>query len=193
MENGLLSTVEKSAKYWWISLIIGILAIGLGICCLFTPMDTFQALSIVFIISFIVGGILEITFALSNTKIMNNWGWTLAMGIIDVIFGIILICNPDLAPLFLAYLIAFWVLLRSIWGIGVSMDLQQIKNSQWGWLLALSILGVIISLILLFKPEITALFTAYIISFAFIFYGIFRIYYSIRLKDIGAQIKKFEQ
>lgn len=189
MEKNLLSRIQKNAKNWWISLLIGIISLLLGIWCLFTPLETFAALSIVFTISFFAGGLMEIIFALSNTQTMKNWGWTLAMGIIDLIFGFILISNPIMAPVLLACLIAFWLLFQAIWGIGISIDLKSVEGSEWGWLLALSIIGVFAAFLLIFRPEITALFTAYIVSFGFIFYGIFRIYLSLKLKSIEKHLE----
>jgi len=91
----------------------------------------------------------------------------------------------ELAPLMLCYLIAFWIMLQSMWGIGISFDLQSLKESGWGWLLALSILGVFASVLLLFQPQVAGLFAAYIISFGFIVYGILRIYLAFRLKSLN--------
>ncbi len=190
MDNHLLSSFKKAIKHWWVSLLVGIIAVALGLWCMFTPLTTFAALTIVFVISFFIGGISEIVFALANKDAMKNWGWTLAMGIIDFIFAIILLANMAIAPLMLCYLIAFWIMLQSIWGIGMSLDLQSIKGSGWGWLLALSILGVFSSIILLFQPAIAGIFAAYIISFGFLAYGILRIYLAFRLKNLEKYLPK---
>jgi len=190
MENHLLSSFKKAIKHWWVSLLVGIIAIALGIWCMFTPLTTFAALTIVFVVSFFVGGISEIAFSLANKDSMKNWGWTLAVGIIDLIFAIILLANMELAPLMLCYLIAFWIMLQAIWGIGMSLDLQAIKNSGWGWLLALSILGLFASFLLLFQPAVAGLFAAYIIAFAFLAYGILRIYLAFRLKSLEKYLPK---
>lgn len=184
MKNHLLSSFQKAIKHWWVSLIVGIVALVLGIICMFTPLATFAALTFVFVISFFIGGISEIAFAITNRDSMRNWGWTLAMGIIDLIFAIILLNNMSLAPLMLCYLVAFWILLQSMWGVGMSSDLQSFKGSGWGWLLALSILGIIAAILLLFQPEVAGIFAVYIVAFAFIAYGILRIYLSYRLKSL---------
>lgn len=184
MENHLLSTFKRAIKNWWISLLVGIIAVVVGFICMFTPFATFAAISLLFVCSFFVGGISEIVFALSNKNAIHNWGWTLAMGIIDLLFAIFLLANLDIAPLMLSYFIAFWILIQSIWGIGMAFDLQSVKNSGWGWVLALSILSVFASIILLFQPAIAGLFAAYIISFAFIFYGILRIFLAFKLKTL---------
>ncbi|HCO68155.1 MAG TPA: hypothetical protein DIT04_10440, partial [Dysgonomonas sp.] len=183
-DNRLLSSFKQAVKYWWVSLLVGVIAVILGIVCLFTPFATFTALTFLFIFAFLMGGIAEIVFALANKNSIHNWGWTLAVGIIDIVFAIILLMNLELAPLMLAYLIAFWIMLQSFWGIGMAFDLQSVRGSGWGWLLALSIMGVIASILLLFQPAVAGLFAAYIVAFGFLFYGIFRIYLAFRLKNI---------
>ena len=43
--------IEHSVKNWWMSLILGILYIGVAICLMFAPLSSYVALSIVFSIS----------------------------------------------------------------------------------------------------------------------------------------------
>lgn len=185
MEKHTFSNFKKTVKHWWISLIIGIVITALGIWCLFTPLATFAAATIVFIASFIIGGVSEIIFALINKDNIENWGWTLAMGVIDIIFAVILLNNMELAPIMLSFLIAFWIMLQSMWGIGIAFDLQPLKGSGWGWLLVLSILGILASILLLFQPQVAVLFAAYIISFGLLSYGILRIFLAFRLKSLN--------
>lgn len=190
MENHLLSSIKRAVKNWWVSLLVGIIAVLLGTWCLFTPLTTFVALTLIFVICFFIGGISEIVFAVSNRNVLRNWGWSLAMGIIDFIFAIVLLSNMEIAPILFCYLIAFWILIQSIWAVGMSLDLQQYKGIGWGWLLALSILGILFALVLLFQPAIAGLFAAYIIAFSFLSYGIFRIYLAFRLKSLHKYLPK---
>ncbi|NDV47357.1 HdeD family acid-resistance protein [Paludibacter sp. 221] len=189
----LIENVKRTVKYWWISLIIGVLALIVGIWSLVTPIETFFALTILFVVTFFIEGILEIAFSISNRKIITGWGWNLAMGIIDVIFAIILMRNMALTPLVFSYVIAFWVLFRAVWGIGVSIDLKGYRDSGWGWLLALSIIGVIIAILMLLVPTLAASFAVYMVGFALIVYGIFRIYLAFRLKGLKNNIRDIKK
>lgn len=192
MEN-IVEKVKKEMKYWWISPIIGILAIIIGIWCMVTPVVTIIALSYVFGITFLITGIFEIIFAISNRKYTNNWGWTLISGIIDLIFGIMILSLP--APqmaLVLSYFVGFYIMFQSIWAIGTSIELSSRKIKGWGWLLTLAILGFILSIIFIFSPIITSGFIIYLISFAFMVYGVFRIYYGFRIKGIKNDIDDFK-
>ena len=61
--------IQHSVKNWWMSLILGILYIGVALCLMFAPLSSYVALSIIFSISMLVSGILEILFAISNKHV----------------------------------------------------------------------------------------------------------------------------
>ncbi|MCD7971243.1 MAG: HdeD family acid-resistance protein [Candidatus Azobacteroides sp.] len=184
MKNDLLVNAGRAVKYWWVSVLIGILAIIVGIWCLATPDTTLVALSIVFMVSFLVGGIFEIIFAVSNRDNISGWGFALAGGIIDLLFGILLVALPlGLTATFLIYFVGFWIMFRSIWGIGTAIDFKKAGGNDWGWLVAFAVLGVIFAFAFILSPAFGAGVIIALVSFAFIFYGIFRIYMGIKLKS----------
>ncbi|NDW19748.1 hypothetical protein D0T53_12645 [Dysgonomonas sp. 216] len=182
MNNDLRHEVKRTARNWWISLLVGIVSIGLGIWCFIRLDTTFLALSFVFVAGFLISGLFDIMYASSNRE-NSGWGWYLAIGIIDIIFGIVLLANPLLAPVVLAYFIAFWLMFQSFWGIGISMDLQRLNRKGWGWLLAWAILGLLLSVLLLVQPEITGIIAAIVTASVFIVYGIFRVILGISGKN----------
>jgi len=194
MKNDLFISVKQAVKYWWVSPIIGLLAIGLGIWCLASPWATIAALAIVFAVSFFVSGIFEIIFAISNKDTLKGWGWTLVSGIIDLLFGIILISmSPAVITIVLAYFVGFWVMFQSIWGIGSAVELQRNGIRGWGWLMALAIMGVILAFIFILTPALTSGFIVALVSLSFIAYGIFRIYLGVRLKSLHNDMDDIEK
>lgn len=189
MKNDLLDTARAAVKNWWMSLIIGILSIVLGILFIAKPIDGFITLAIVFVVSFFVAGLFEIIFAISNRQVLNGWGWTLVSGIIDILLGILLIQIPESTPYIMVYFVGFWIMFQSIWGIGMSCDLQRVGVSGWRWLLALAILGLLFSFIFIASPiYYTSGFILALAAVAFIMYGIFRIYLSIKLKSFKNKV-----
>lgn len=184
MEKEMLKEVEGAVKNWWVSVLVGIVAVGFGIWCFATPLTTFLALTMFFICGFLITGICEIGFAMTNRD-QPNWGWTLMIGILDIVFAILLLGNPTMAPAILAYFIVFWIMFQSFWGIAVSLDLAKYKNSGWGWLLAIAIMSLVLSIYMLIQPIIAGLLATYIISGMFVMYGIFRIVLGVQLRTIN--------
>ena len=52
--------LEKTIKHWWMFLILGILAIGVGIWLFFTPMQGYAALTVFFALTFLISGLASI-------------------------------------------------------------------------------------------------------------------------------------
>lgn len=194
MRDQILHSVKQTVKNWWVSLVIGILALILGIWSLVTPDVTLVALTYVFICSFLIGGILEIVFAISNKDYLDGWGWALAGGIIDIVFGLLILALPVIsAAVILVYFVGFWIMFRCVWIVGQAIELNRMGIKGWGWTLALGILGILFSITFLLSPLFTgAVFIVAFVSTAFIIYGIFRIYLAFRLKSIGNDIKEIE-
>lgn len=190
--KSVIEGVRNTVKNWWVSLVVGIVAIILGIWCMFTPMATLGALTIVFIVAFFISGIAEIVFAVQNRKIMYGWGWTLTGGILDLLLGIMLLALPaPVVTMVLIYFIGFWILLRSIWAIGASAELNKIGVRGWGWMLAIAILALVFSLFFIFSsPVFGGSVVVAFFSVAMLIYGIFRIYMAVILKSIKNDVKK---
>ena len=149
MENSLFKKVKKAIDYWYIPLLVGILFVGIGIWSFITPLAAYLTLAFLFSISFLGSGIFEIIFAISNRKKIDNWGWTLASGILGLVVGILLISNPLISITILPLYVGFVILFRSIMAIVIAFDLKSYAVPDWANLLVLGILGIIFSFIFL--------------------------------------------
>lgn len=89
--------LKQEVKNWWVSLILGILYVAVALGLMFFPFNGYAALSILFSISMLVSGLLEIAFAVSNRQRVSSWGWYLAGGVIDMILGLYLVTYPVLS------------------------------------------------------------------------------------------------
>ena len=188
-----IDTINFGVKNWWVSLLLGLLYILIAICLMFTPLASYVALSVLFSVSMFVSGTLEILFAVTNRKNISSWGWYLAGGIIDMIFGFYLIAYPLLSMEVIPFIIAFWLMFRGFSSVGYAMDLKRYGTRDWGWYIAFGILAVICSLIILWQPAIGALYAVYMISFAFLIIGFFRIMLSFELKSLHKRGKSMKE
>ena len=116
--SDLVEQMRGAVRHWWTSLVIGLLAVILGVWCFITPMSTLGALTMLFIVAFFASGIFEVVFAVANRH-MHGWGWTLSGGIVDLLLGFMLAASPaPVATAVLIYFVGFWIMLRSLWAIG---------------------------------------------------------------------------
>lgn len=190
MENLLLKRIKRAVKHWYLHLIIGIILILTGVWTFSRPLHSYFALTIIFSISFLVSGIMEMVFACSNRKIMENWGWTLALGILTTIVGVLLITNPAISAVTLPIFVGFMLLFHSIWAIASAIDIKSYGMSEWGTLLVIGIVGAIFSIFVIWKPQFGGMTIVIWTGLALVSTGIFNFYLAIKMKKIH---KKWEE
>lgn len=184
MATALSQTLESTIKNWWISLLLGVLYLFAGFWVYRTPLESYITLSVVFSAFILVSGIFEVAFSISARKVMQGWGWYLAGGILDLIIGSLLVTHPGMTMVVLPFFVGFWLLFRGILAIGISIDLNNLGFSNWGWLLASGTLILLFSFLLLANPIFVGLSIVYMTAFAFVFMGIFRIFLAFDLKKM---------
>jgi len=168
-------------RYWWLILIIGILSILCGIWVFRNPAESYFALAVYFSIMFMLYGIGEIINAFAGPR-YRNWGWGLAIGILDLAVGIILLGNLAWTADILPYLVGFLLMFAGISFIGQSTVLQSYRIPNWGWILTGGILTLIFAFLIIFHP-LFGIFNIIIwTGLAFIFGGVSAIFYSFALK-----------
>ncbi len=64
----------------------------------------------------------------------------------------------------LLYIVGFWLLFRSIWGVGEAIGLQVTGIRGWGWLLMLAIMSIIASIIFIVSPFFAGIFVTALIK-----------------------------
>lgn len=190
MPHLFFNSIRKAIKHWYLPLLVGLFFIVISIVVFTSPMTSFVALALLFSISFLLGGIAEIIFALTNRDQLRNWGWTLGFGILTTLVGILLILNTELSMSVLAFYIGFLVLFRSIAAISFAVDVKRYGGTQWGSLMVFGILGAIFAFILLWNPVFAGLSIVVFAGLSIFFSGLFNIYFALQLRKIHRYAKK---
>lgn len=184
METFVLKSIKEAVKNWYIPLLVGLLFVLVSIVAFASPVSSLFALSIFFALTFLFGGFSEIVFSIVNRRQMDNWGWSLAFGIITFIVGLSLTIHPALSMSVMVFYIGFVILFRSVAAISFALDMKRYGTKSWGGLLALGILGAISSFILIWNPVFAGLSIIILIAFSFLFAGLFSIYFSLQLQKL---------
>lgn len=176
--------IKKTLKFWYIPLVLGILFSLAGIWAFGTPIGAYMTLTIFIVWAFIISGVIETVYAISNRDVLRNWGWYLVGGILGIVLGILLLSNPALTAILLSFYIGFWLLFRSFINIGMAIEMKSEGEKKWGWMLVLAILSVVFAFLLILNPVITGIAVGIWIGFSLLFIGIFNIMVSIHLKKL---------
>lgn len=177
-------TVKSTVKHWYVPAIIGVLLIILGIYLFTVPLETYMTLAVLFSISFLITGVLETYFSIRNKNELEGWGWYLASGLFSLLIGIILVTKPMVAAASLPFFIGFSLLFRSFQGLGFAFELKNYGVLNWGNLAILSVLGIILSFLLVAQPVFTGISLAVLTALSFIATGVSAIVLSFQLKKL---------
>lgn len=180
----LIKTITESIQHWYLPMIIGLLFMALGVYIFTVPLETYITLSFAFSISFIIAGLIEAFFSISNHKSIDGWGWYLVGGLINLIVGILLLSNPNVSIAILPFYVAFTLLFKSIQGLGISFDMKTYGILSWGNVAITSIIGILCSILLLNFPIFTGLSLTIFTALAFISVGISSVIVSLNLKKL---------
>ncbi|ASU34765.1 HdeD family acid-resistance protein [Mucilaginibacter xinganensis] len=177
-------TYTNTVIYWWLILFSGFVLVGLGVWVLLSPFESYLSLSVAFAFGILVTGFFEVFFSIANYKHLATWGLTLFGGLVDIAVGSYLLFYPLITMAILRLIVGFWILFRGMFAIGHSIGMRSRSFWEWGWLLLSGIFIVFFALMILGYPSFGIVNIILWTGLAFICAGIFRIYLSIKFRQI---------
>ena len=183
---------KKFNKLMTISLITSIAFIIFGLVLILFTKKELDVIGYVAAILLIINGVLNVTDDYKQFKVFYFFdGFT--SGLLSIIFGIIIIANPEHVALIMPIMIGLWIIISSTFKLRMALALKDSSKTNWILPYILSILTIITGLCLIFNPEIGSLGIAAVIGFLTILYGICDVIDVIIFKkNIKAIAKVFE-
>ena len=161
------SQTSRNIGIW--HLIAGIVVAVLGVYVWFNPEVTLLGLALYLGIAFIVvgAGYFMLSFA-------GHSGWYLAVGILDMLVGVVFVSNLGLTAASLPVIMALWFMAVGVMQIVASFGLRR-EGLSWGWSLLAGILGVLFAFLILAYPVIGAVTVTALVGAYFFMYGMIEI------------------
>jgi uncharacterized membrane protein HdeD (DUF308 family) len=177
---------NKIVKHWYLNLIIGIILIMVALWVFSYPEITNISLAKVFSITLLFTGILEIISSIQNRNLLNEWGLSFIVGLLDLLISIsiMIISKPEISSEALTLIMGYVFLYRSIKLITWATVMKNYEARNWGWVLLGSIIGVMLSFLLIWNRTFPALTHMFFTSFAFLLIGISEIYFAYVLRKL---------
>ncbi len=191
--TNVISTISNTIKNWWIPALVGVLFIVMGVSIFMNPNEAYEGLALVFSISLLAVGILEIIFSISNREVLQGWGWLLTLGILTAIVGVLLLQNPDVSNALFPFYISFLLLFRSLMGISTSLDMKSYGILDWGNVMLISVLAAILSMLMIFNPNFAGVAITFWTAIVFILLGVFSLLFGFRLRKIKRTPQRIER
>lgn len=171
--------VNPRRKFNWASFIIGILFVVFAIISFVHPDRSLHLLSILVGIGAIIKGIYELWFNRFLRQIRGkSSGWLIAMAIIDIILGLLFCFYRGFGAAVIAIIFAVWFIFEAASGMAVSPIAGAVIPGAGFLNTFFGIIMIILGVVLLFSPMLSALTLVWLISAYLLFLGIVLIVHS---------------
>jgi len=108
--------------------LLGVLSFIVGLYALRHILITIAALALLLGIFWIVNGVVETFTALSHRG-MQGRGWTIFMGLLSVVAGVVVLVYPAISLATLAIVLGFWLLVYGIMEIVLAFRLRSVGHA----------------------------------------------------------------
>lgn len=164
-----MAKLINNSKSIWL-LIISLILIGCGIYVLFNPMTALVASALAAGIIFILMGF----GYLFDFRQCHSY-MCLAIGILDIIVGVILLANLGITAVSMPIIFGLWCLFVGITQFVAALELKEEGSSFGNWLLAAGLVGIIFGLLIFFYPGFGAMTITFLMGSYLILYGAFEL------------------
>ena len=184
----LVDTINQISSKWWTFLVRGIVALALAAFAFAAPATVASGLVYIFAAYFIISGVAALFAGVSFTGVGHWWALVL-MGLVQGALGFIMLAQPGVGPLALAYFFALWMISSGVLEISSAIALRSYVSNDFWWIL-LGIITLAFGFYVVLRPGLGVLALVYTIGFDAVFAGISLVAFSFRIKNAGTDFAK---
>ena len=167
-----------------IFIVIAVILAVVGVCCIFLPLETFSVMQFLAAAALIVQGIYCIVSYASATYYFKD-PMKIVMGILNILLGIFVLFSPVvLTAATLAFLFAFLLLFSGAEKIAFAGKLKYYQIMNTGVMTFSGVLSIILAVVFLVLPLLSALVLNYIVAAYLIVSGISLFIEALSMKPI---------
>lgn len=161
--------MERTATYWWVELLKGLLFLALGVIALCFPDFIFTGLVVFFGVVIVAIGAVNIALYIrARSKGDKGSPASLIMGALSALTGLVIIVNPAIGQGFFNIIFPLWFISYCLIRIISFESIRKAKGKGFSLVvLCLNILGVFIGVITLFSPTLFVMSMGILISINF--------------------------
>ena len=190
MENNVTNSSEQPIERWWLSIIVGLVAIAAGVIVFINPVASYLAIAMWLGVAVLLSGVFNLVqcFSTDNSFVRNVW--VVIAAVIDIIIGVALMFNTLFTVVMLPILFGIWLLCRGGVLLIQGMDLRGFRVRNAGWVIFGAIIMIATSFVVLLMPESLGVEVVIIfLGIAFFAYGISAIVLGFKLYDVSEKMK----
>lgn len=176
--------IHHLAKYWWLFVLRGVMAVIFAILAFIWPALTLSVL-VVFLGAYLfVDGLFSLVHGFRVIKKDSHW-WVLVLeGVLGIAAGLVALFMPGITVVFLITLIAVWCLITGLLEIILAIRLRKELTNEW-MLVVAGIFSIIFGILLFAQPLAGVVVIAWWLGAYALLFGFFLILVGMRLKKVG--------
>jgi uncharacterized membrane protein HdeD (DUF308 family) len=151
------------SRYWWMTLLRGVLWIVFGILVFSRPGITVAALALVFGAFVFADGVVNVVNAVAGRRERDDWWTVLLIGLAGITVGVIAFVNPSLTALALLFYIAIWAIVTGVLEIVGAIRLRREIDGEM-WLILGGLVSVGFGVFMIMRPAAGALALLWLIA-----------------------------
>jgi len=177
--------LQSLAKYWWVLVVRGLLAIGFGIAAYASPALTLATLVLFFGAFALVSGAFAVIGAIAGRRGHEDWWVLLLEGLLGVAFGVLTLRAPGLTAVVLVLYIAAWALITGVLELISAIRLRKEIEGEF-WLGLSGLISIAFGMLLMIAPGSGALALLWVIAAYAVVWGAFLIFLGFRVRGAAA-------
>jgi uncharacterized membrane protein HdeD (DUF308 family) len=139
------------SRYWWTTLIRGLIWILFGIAVIARPGISLVALTLLFATFVFADGIANVVSAIGGRHEYENWWVLLLAGLAGIVIGVLTFLNPAATALILLVYIAIWAIATGILELITAIHLRKEIEGEF-WLGLAGLASITFGLALIARP-----------------------------------------
>ena len=159
---------QDNGKLKWSSLIMGTLLLIVAVIIFSYPVKNFYTLTWLIGLFILINGVIQLLFRRVRALAGSGSGLNVVIGIIDIIFGLLVIFNVGASSTFFIFMFAAWFIVSSIIGLMTISKQSRLK----GLSIIVNVLGLLLGIILLFNPMMGMILVSTMIAITFAILGV---------------------
>jgi len=176
------------SRFWWLTLIRGVLWILFGLFVFAQPGITLITLTLTFGIFVLADGIGTIVNAVAGRDEREHWWMLLLAGIAGVLVGAITLVRPQAAAVVLLFYLAIWALVTGFLEIVAAIRLRREIEGEF-WMGLSGVLTMLFGLLVISRPVAGALSVLWLIGAYAIVFGATLIGLAFRVRGAAGHVK----
>ncbi|MBO9155147.1 HdeD family acid-resistance protein [Chitinophaga sp. GCM10012297] len=180
--------IHELAKYWWLIVLRGVLAVLFAVVAFLWPAITLAILVIFLGAYLLVDGLFALIHGFRVMKTDSSWWGFVLLGLAGIAAGLVCLFMPGITALFLVTLVALWSLVTGILEIVIAIRLRKELTGEW-MLIVAGIFSVIFGILLFMQPLAGVVVISWWLGVYALFLGIFLLSVGFRLKKVSNPVK----